>query len=76
MKFARIPAIEKEHKILEMLNDAGVQGVAHVYGQCYMSPFRGISMKLHETNLACLVRSNGVMPLEQVAALGISLVRA
>ena len=73
MKFARIPAIEKEDKILEILNDAGVQGVVHVYGQCYMSPFRGISMELHETNLACLVRSNGVMLLEQVAALGISL---
>ena len=40
-----------------------------------MSPFRGISMELHQTNLASLVRSNGVMSLEQVAALGISLVR-
>jgi len=76
MKFARIPAIEKEYKILQMLKDAGVHGVVYAYGRCYMSPLHGISMELHQTNLASLVRSNGVMPLEQVAALGISLVRA
>ena len=48
--------------------------VTRVYGYLYMHPFHGISMELHQMSVFKLVRSEGVMPLEQVADLGKVLV--
>ena len=75
VKFAHPHAIEREVRILQALTDAGVDGIVRGYGCCYMNPFYGFTMELHDTNLSWLVRTTGVMKLKRIAALGKDLVR-
>lgn len=72
IKFSHPSHIEREFAILRQLKEAGVPGVAHVYGRCHFFPFHGITLQLFSKNLAAL----GKMELEEVALMGKGMVRA
>jgi len=71
IKFSHPAVIDKEYAILSRLKDAGVAGVAHVYGYCHSNPFRAITLQLFTSSLAAC----GTMELGTVVAMGKGMAR-